>query len=74
MGDATGLRYDVLTQGAGAMNRAGALAGAIDPRIPVNSNWLVTGVTTNTTIDGQNIVWGDLASCNIVWGDVFKIQ
>ena len=38
---------DILTQGAGALNAAGAiaLAAAIDPSQPVGSWWLATGVT-----------------------------
>ena len=73
MTDGSGARYDTLTQGAGGLNGGGALslAGAIDPRRPIGTSWLVTGVSEFTTIDGQvvpwaeNIVWGD----NLVWGD-----
>ena len=48
------------------MNGAGALAlaQAIDPRVPVGSNWLVKGVTEASVIDGQTITWAK----NIVWG------
>jgi serine protease AprX len=73
MADADGAQYDLLTQGAGALNGGGllALGAAIDPRRPVGSSWLVAGVNEFTLIDGQvipwarNIVWGD----NLVWGD-----
>ena len=58
---------DTLTQGAGAVNAAGAiaLAAAIDPNRPVGAWWLTTGVNTWTTIGGQTLAWGQRA----VWGD-----
>jgi serine protease AprX len=58
---------DVLTQGAGALNAAGAiaLAAAIDPSQPVGSWWLATGVNTSTTIAGETLAWGQ----RVVWGD-----
>jgi serine protease AprX len=67
MTNASGQAYDVLTQGAGSLNAAGAalLAGALDPRVTVGSNWMVGAVPLTTVIDGQVISWGD----NIVWGD-----
>jgi serine protease AprX len=73
MADADGAQYDLLTQGAGALNGGGllALAASIDPRRPTGTSWLVAGVNEFTMIDGQvlpwarNIVWGD----NLVWGD-----
>ncbi len=67
MTDAGGADYDALTQGAGAVNPAGAieLARDIDPTTPVYGNWLVNGVTESTTIDGQHIVWGE----HVVWGE-----
>jgi serine protease AprX len=66
-------RYDVLTQGAGAVNAIGAamLAGAVDPRVAVGGYWLTGSVPNTSTVDGQvisfgdNIVWGD----NVLWGD-----
>jgi serine protease AprX len=73
MTDANGANYDLMTQGAGALNGGGllALGASIDPRRPTGTSWLVAGVNEFTTIDGQvlpwarNIVWGD----NLVWGD-----
>ena len=60
--DATNQPYHVLAQGAGALNAAGALtlAQAINPTVPVGSYWLATSITKSTTIDGQNVVWGDV--------------
>jgi len=61
MTDADGHPHHVLTQGAGSLNTAGSLtlAQVINPTLPVGSSWQVMGVTKSTTIDGQNIVWGD---------------
>ena len=65
---------DVLTQGAGSINAAGAiaLAGAIDTRTPLSSPWLAAGVLPSTTlVNGevltwvQHVVWGD----HLVWGE-----
>jgi serine protease AprX len=65
--NASGQRYDVLTQGAGALNAFGAtqLAGMLDPRVGTGSNWTTAAPPVTTTVDGQVISWGD----NIVWGD-----
>ena len=75
---------DHLTQGAGEINAAGAiaLASSIDTSMPVDSWWLTQGVTPSSVIGGQstawaqNIVWGDavyggdvIYRNNIVWGD-----
>jgi serine protease AprX len=64
--NASGQRYDVLTQGAGALNTVGAatLAGALDPRVTTGSNWVAGTIPMVSTIDGQVISWND----NIVWG------
>jgi len=58
---------DVLTQGAGALNAAGAiaLAEAIDPNAPTGEWWLTNGVTGSTTIGGTTLTWGQ----RVVWGD-----
>jgi len=66
MTDAASQPCHVLAQGAGALNTMGALqlAQAINPTVPVGSSWLVVNVTQSTTIDGQNIVWGDLSLSN----------
>jgi serine protease AprX len=65
LANAQGARYDALTQGAGGLNAAGAvaLASAINPTIPVGSQWLVTGVTESTVVDGQQLAWAN----QIVW-------
>ncbi len=57
---------DYLTQGAGQVNAAGAvqLSGAINTAAPVNSWWLQAGVSSSSTIGGQNYPWAQ----NIVWG------
>jgi serine protease AprX len=64
---------DALTQGAGSINAAGAiaLAKAINTQAPVSSWWLAMGVTPTTTLRngetldwGQRIVWGG----HIIWG------
>ena len=78
MTDQNGRPYDVLTQGAGALNGAGAvtLAESIDPRKAVGTDWLVSTPVTSSKIDnqdivwGQNIVWGD----NVVWGDALYVN
>jgi serine protease AprX len=64
---------DTLSQGAGAINPAGALAlgRSIDTGVPVSSWWLRSGVTPSTTLSNgevltwaQRVVWGD----EIIWG------
>jgi serine protease AprX len=57
---------DVLTEGAGEINAAGAvsLAGAIDTGAAPNSWWLRTGVSERTTIGGVAYPWSRV----IVWG------
>ena len=59
--------YDEQTQGAGAVNAAGAiaLAEAVNPSAPVGSPWLTTAVSPFTAIDGQPLAWGQ----HLVWGD-----
>src|SRR5204863_7893729 len=51
--------YDTLTQGAGSLNVAGAIAVAkvIDPTVKVGQSWLTSGVTPSTTIAGQSLAW-----------------
>src|SRR5258706_11740624 len=58
---------DYLTQGAGEINAAGAvaLARAIDTSRPAGSWWLATGVSQYTTIGGTTYAWAN----NVVWGD-----
>ena len=76
--DATGQVYDVLTQGAGALNAIGAaqLAGALDPRVGVGHYWVTGDMPNTTTIDGQVISWGDsiVWGDNIVWGDALDTR
>lgn len=59
---------DELTQGAGSLNPAGALAlaGAIDPTQPVGAWWLKFGVSSHSRLsNGEEIAWGQ----QILWGD-----
>jgi serine protease AprX len=58
---------DALSQGAGEINAAGAmaLASSIDTSLPAGSWWLTQGVTPSTAIGGQAATWAQ----NIVWGD-----
>ena len=57
---------DVLTQGAGQINAAGAttLAGAINTAARTGAWWLTTGVTGTSTIGGSSYAWAQ----NIIWG------
>ena len=59
--------YDPLTQGAGALNAAGAetVARSVDPRIPAGQPWLVSAVTPSTVIEGEALPWGE----RVIWGD-----
>jgi serine protease AprX len=58
--------YDALTQGAGSLNVAGALAlvRKINPTLPVGSYWLTSSIAPSTTIGGipwtwvQSVLWG----------------
>jgi len=71
--DDTGAPCDVLTQGAGGVNPAGAvgLASSINTGTPLGSPWLASSLVTYTSFGAvaepwaQNIVW----SGNIVWGN-----
>jgi serine protease AprX len=58
---------DTLTQGAGALNLAGALelATRLDPTAASGQWWLRMGVSPVTSIDGVEQVWGQ----RIIWGD-----
>jgi serine protease AprX len=61
---------DVLTQGAGALNIAGAvqLASAIDPGVSRGENWIRYRLTAaNLDAFGQSIRWGQ----RIIYGDRF---
>jgi serine protease AprX len=61
---------DVLTQGAGALNRKGAvlMAQSINPRARHGAKWLTTALPlTNKDSNGKTVTWGQ----NIVWGDRF---
>jgi serine protease AprX len=59
---------DHLTQGAGSVNAAGAiaLAASADTSSPSGSWWLRSGVDASTTIDGTLLTWGQ----TVVWGNV----
>jgi serine protease AprX len=59
---------DELTQGAGSLNPAGALAlvGALDPTQPVGAWWLKFGVSPHSLLaNGEQVAWGQ----QILWGD-----
>jgi len=58
---------DYLTQGAGEINAAGAiaLASAIDTSATSDTWWLRAGVPAHTVIGSQLYAWGQL----VVWGD-----
>jgi hypothetical protein len=62
-----GVPYDVLTQGTGSVNAAGAmdLAAHINTAMPVSSAWLTPTVNPWTVIDGQTLSWSE----SIVWND-----
>jgi serine protease AprX len=64
--DASGVAYDQLTQGAGALNAAGAidLARTTRTATPVGSNWWTTSVTPSSKIGGVDYMWSE----HIVWG------
>jgi serine protease AprX len=57
---------DVLSQGAGEINAAGAvaLAGAIDTNAGPGSWWLRSGVTPSSSVGGQSYAWGR----HVIWG------
>ena len=59
---------DSLTQGAGSLNAAGALAlaGSIDPTRPQGAWWLTSGVTPVTSLsNGETLDW----SQRVHWGE-----
>src|SRR6185436_3415085 len=57
--DDAGQAYDALTQGAGQIEIAGAvaLASAINPNVGVGGSWLSSSVTPSTSIGGQAYAW-----------------
>lgn len=65
--DEQGAQYDVLTQGTGSVNAAGAIqvAGHIDTRKAVSSWWLNTKLEPQTTIAGETVSWAE----SIIWRD-----
>ena len=65
--DDQGVPYDVLTQGTGSVNAAGAmeLAAHINTALPVSSAWLTPTVNPWTVIDGQTLSWSE----SIIWND-----
>jgi len=68
LGDGNGQALDALTQGAGEVNAAGAiaLAQAIDTD-SYASGWVVGEVTLSTRFGRKDLAW----SQNIVWGNYF---
>jgi len=69
--DEQGARYDVLTQGTGSVNAAGAIqvAAHIDPKRAVSSWWLTTTLDPWTVIDGEATSWAE----SIVWRDAVSV-
>jgi hypothetical protein len=65
--DDQGAPYDVLTQGTGSVNAAGAIemAAHIDTRRSVSSWWLTSSPDPVTMIDGESVSWAE----SIVWRD-----
>lgn len=76
--NASGVRYDTLTQGAGSLNALGAvqLAAALDPRAAVGTTWVAGTIPLTTTIDGQVIGWNDniVWGTNVLWGDTLNTR
>jgi len=65
--DDAGQAYDALTQGAGQIEIAGAvaLARSINPNVGVGGSWLSSSVTPSTSIGGQAYAWTQ----SIIWGN-----
>ena len=72
LNDATGQRYDALTQGTGEVNTRGAvlMALAIDTSMPVGTQWLRVPPPATTLIGESVVPWSRalLWDDNIVWG------
>jgi subtilisin family serine protease len=68
--DDQGASYDVLTQGTGSVNAAGAIevAAHIDPKKAVSSWWLTSTLDPSTAIDGETASWAE----SIVWSDAIS--
>ncbi len=66
--DRTGVEYEPLVGGAGAINGKGAidLARAADTSAPVGAEWLTTTPAPWTSIGGEHVAWKQV----IVWGSV----
>ena len=66
--------YDELTQGAGAVNAAGAiaLAEAIDPDAPIGSNWLDTPVSPSPRSTDRPSRGDNTSSGAITWSGVTR--
>jgi hypothetical protein len=67
MVDAAGAPYDVLTQGAGALNGGGLVALGASLARP--TRWSTAGLPGKvepwTVVDGETLAWGQ----NIIWSD-----
>ena len=65
--DNLGKPYDMLTQGAGSLNGAGALtlAASIDTRAKVGQKWLSGAVVPSSNIGGKLLPWSQA----IIWGN-----
>lgn len=64
--DADGRPFDVLSQGAGAINGSGAIRVglAIDAAQPVGRKWLTVGMPFQSTIAGETHAWSQM----MIWG------
>jgi serine protease AprX len=64
--DSSGVEYDMLRKGAGALNPKGAIAlsRAIDTAAPVGTHWLTSMPYPWTRIASQDLAW----SRSITWG------
>lgn len=62
----SGAEYDPLTEGAGGINGAGAiaLARALDPDAPSGASWLTEPVSERTVLAGVSMPW----TRRILWG------
>jgi serine protease AprX len=65
--DDAGAPYDALTQGAGDINGAGALALArnIDPTARVGQHWLSSSIVPTSVLGGTSYTW----SQEVIWGN-----
>jgi hypothetical protein len=70
--DKSGVEYDALRKGAGALNLKGAvaLARTIDTSAPVGAPWLSSSPVPWTRIGGEDLAWSQSITwgTHIIWG------